>query len=121
MLKAPVPDFFQEDDEPALRAQVGWVEENFGLPDSFFAAVLRTEETTIHAWRRGELSLPEDQQLNLQALWYTFMRILSFAGNDERRVRAFLEFRAPNSPDDRRSPIAPPWCGSTLRHYMEEH
>ena len=35
-----VPDFFQDESEEALRAQVKWQHEHLGLDDSFFAKSL---------------------------------------------------------------------------------
>jgi hypothetical protein len=119
MVGLPVPDYFQEDDETALRSQVSWLEQELGLGTSFFARLLRVEERTFGDWRRLAAELPAERQDVLRSLWQTVLHLLSFLNFDEEGVRRLLEQPIPCAADGRGSPLAPPWCGSSLRAYLE--
>jgi hypothetical protein len=116
-----VPNFFREDDEPALRSQAGWAERHLGLSDGFFARFLRIPESSFQDWRlaRGELS--SDRQDGLRAFWRTVLHLLSFMNMSEQRITGLLERQIPLADEwGRRHPLAPPWSGSSLRSYLEE-
>jgi hypothetical protein len=116
-----VPDFFQEEDEPALREQVEWLEQKIGVSDLFFAKFLRTPESSFRDWRLHQAALPPDQQDSLRDFWRTVLHLLSFLGMDVQRVKTLLERRIPVENEwGQRHPLAPPWSGSSLRSYLEE-
>ena len=62
MLPLPVPDYFQEEGEVALRERVRWLEEEVGLGAPFFRRLLRTDEEGFERWKAGEAALPEDRR-----------------------------------------------------------
>jgi hypothetical protein len=116
-----MPDFFQDEDEPALRSQVEWVEQHFGMTDRFYAKFLRIPEASLQAWRRQQEALPPDRQEALRDFWRTVLHLLSFAGMDEQQVRILLGHQAlVEASGPRRHPLAPPWTGSCLKSYLEE-
>jgi hypothetical protein len=115
-----VPDFFQEEDEPALRSQVEWVEQHLGFSDQFFTRFLLTPELSFRDWRLGETALPPDRKDSLRAFWRTVLHLLSFMGLDEQRVKTMLDHQVlVEASGPRRHPLAPPWTGSSLRSYLE--
>lgn len=120
MITAPVPDFFLDESEEALRSRQDWLGEYFGLGDDFFARFLRIDEGTLRTWRLGEGPLGAKQQQELQDFWTTAMHILSFAGMDDERVRSFLSHLVAFEPENRRHPHMPRWMGSCLRDYLGE-
>ena len=116
-----IPDFFQEEDEPALRSQVQWVEEHLGLSDRFFARFLRILESSFRDWRLQQAALPLDRQEMLRGFWHTVLYLDYFTKSDVQALRGFLERQRPAENEwGRRHPHAPPWSGSTLRTYLEE-
>jgi hypothetical protein len=114
-----VPDFFQEDSEEALRAQVDWLENHLGLGDSFFAKLLREDQGVFSAWRRTSVALGMHKQNILRDWWQTVLHLLSFQNFEEGRVRSLLEEAAPTRPQAERSVFAPPWFASSLKEYLE--
>ena len=56
MVTSPVPDYFQEDSEEALRSRVQWLEAEISLGDPFFARLLRGRGN-VHAMERASSSL----------------------------------------------------------------
>jgi hypothetical protein len=48
MLALPVPDYFQEDTEDALRARMKWLEAEVSLGAPFFARLLRLQARLLH-------------------------------------------------------------------------
>ncbi len=85
-----VPDFFQEDDEPALRSQAEWLEKNLGLSKGFFAGFLRVPESSFWEWRLGRGELSSDRQEALRHFWRTVLHLLSLMGMDEQRIRGMM-------------------------------
>jgi hypothetical protein len=117
-----VPDFFQEDDEPALRSQAQWLEDQLELSNPFFARFLRIAEPEFGDWRLEKAPLPLDRQDALRRLWRTVLHLLSFMGMDHQRVQTLLEHQVPlEALVPRRHPLAPSWCGTSLKSYLEEH
>jgi hypothetical protein len=115
---ATVPDFFQEDTTDALRSQVEWLTREVALDDAFFARLVRTDSATFLNWRAGEGVLPPGGEDTLRQFWSAVLHLLSFFNFDSRRVRELFEHHAPVRPVAE-SPLTPPWCGSTLRAYLE--
>jgi hypothetical protein len=116
-----VPWFFQDDEEPGLRAQAGWAERHLGLSDHFFAQFLRVPEPMFREWKLGRAELPADRQDALRELWRTVLHLLSLMGMDERRISGLMERQIPLVNEwGYRHPHAPPWSGSALRSYLEE-
>jgi hypothetical protein len=63
-----VPEFFQDESEEALRAQVKWQHEHPGLGDSFFAGdIYRRAVTVVH----GLFQHQQPLQLSAQAAWFS--------------------------------------------------
>jgi hypothetical protein len=119
MLRGPVPDFFQEDTEDALREQVGWMSHEIGVDDSFFARLLRTDVAAFAAWRASRAPLSSEHAQTLRSLWRTMLHLLSLYGCEEDRVRALFEYFLPAPKRGEGSPVAPPWGGSTLKGFLE--
>ncbi len=116
-----VPNFFVEDDEPALRKQVGWAERHLGLADGFYAKFLRVPESSFRDWRLGRAELSSDRQGGLREFWRMMGHLISWMGMDEQRVNGLLEHQVPLVNEwGYRHPNAPPWSGTSLRSYLEE-
>jgi hypothetical protein len=117
----PVPGFFQDEGEPALRLQVRWLERHLGFTDQFFAKFLDTTESSFRDWRVDRAALSPDRQSHLGGLWQTVLHLLSFMNLDEKRIRTLLDHQVPPDPPGvPRHYLVPPWRGSTLRSYLEE-
>jgi hypothetical protein len=114
-----VPAYFQDEGEAALRSQVEWLGRHGRVEDRFFARFLRVEEDTFRAWRARRAALPSDREEGLRAFWRAVLHLLSFCGFDEQRLRLLLEQSLPASTGPASS-LAPPWCGSSLREYLED-
>jgi len=120
---SPVPDFFQEEGEQALRSQIQWLEEHLGFTDQFFATFLSTTESSFRDWRLDRAALSHERQFHLSGLWRTVLHLLSFMNLDEKRIRTLLDRHIPLEDEDsgpRRYYLTPPWIGSSLRSYLEE-
>ena len=55
-----VPDFFQDESEEALRAQVKWQLEHLGLDDGFFAKLLGVDRRRFSVWQKDADTLAPD-------------------------------------------------------------
>jgi hypothetical protein len=121
MLKPPVPDYFQEDSEDALRSRVQWLEAEVGLNDPFFAKLLRTEEATFTGWREQRAALPRKDLRGLREVWEMLVHILSFVNFDSGRARQLLEHIPSSTAQGLGARPAPPWAGSSLKTYLETH
>jgi hypothetical protein len=119
MLAQPVPDFFQEDSEDALRSRVRWLETEIGLGSSFFAQLLRTEERTFVGWRERRVVLPRRDLQELREVWDTLLHILSFVNFDCERARRLLEFIPVASARGEGASKMPPWAGSSIKTYLQ--
>lgn len=124
------PDFFQQEDEAALREQAQWLDEKLGLDSRFLSKVLHEDEGKIKNWKQEHGHLPTDSEEILSGLWRVVMHLLSHYNNEEQRVRQLLEQRLPASlptppetfPTQAVSPLYPPWLGfPSLKSYLEEH
>ena len=91
MVTSPVPDYFQEDSEEALRSRVQWLEAEISLGDPFFARLLRADEGTFTRWREHRAALAGCQLAELCETWEMMMHILSFVNFDSGRARTLLE------------------------------
>ncbi len=117
----PVPDYFQDEGEPAQRSQVKWLERQMGMGDVFFAKFLHTEEGSFRGWREHRESLSPEQQENLRGLWQTMLHLLSFLNFDAQQVRNLLDHEVPSEVlCVRESPLFPSWRGSSMRAYLAE-
>jgi hypothetical protein len=121
MLTLPVPDYFQEDSEDALRSRMQWLKEEVSLGDLFFARVLRTDEATFTRWKEQRAALPGGELLGLRAVWEMMMHVLSFVNFDSGRARRLLEHVPPAAPRQLGASPAPPWAGSSIKAYLETH
>jgi hypothetical protein len=116
-----VPDYFQEESGPALRAQAAWLDEHLGLGDPFFSRFLRVDQGVVADWRSGSAVLSRDQEAVWLDWWHTVLHLLSFQGFDVGKVRAMLEQTpAPAPAPAARSIFSPPWSVS-LKDYLERH
>ena len=121
MLSLPVPDYFQENSEDALRSRVQWLETEIGLGASFFARLLRMDEGAFARWTDRRAVLPEREQLGLREVWEIMLHVLSFVNFDSGRARRLLEFVPPVAARERRVSKVPPWAESSLKSYLETH
>jgi hypothetical protein len=121
MLALPVPDYFQEDSEDALRSRVRWLENEIPLGASFLASVLRTDEKTLARWLERQAALPGEELAGLRQVWDMMMHILSFVNFDASRARQLLKHVAPAAGPLAQAGQTPPWAGSSIKTYLEEH
>ena len=119
MAQSTVPDFFQEETEDALRAQVDWLVRHVGVDDAFFEKLLGTNEATFSGWREFSALLPPGGEETLRDLWRTLLHLLSFLNFDESRVRDLFQKTMPAYPSPTGSPLTPPWSGASLKAYLE--
>jgi hypothetical protein len=119
MPPSPVPDYFQEESESALRDQVAWLVRAVGVDDSFFGRLLRRDAATLSAWRASRASLPSTDVQTLHDLWHTTLHLLSFLNFQEIGVRELFEQFLPAPRRGEGSPLTPPWSGSTLKGFLE--
>lgn len=121
MLTLPVPDYFQEDSEDALRSRMQWLEAEVSLGDPFFARLLRTDEETFARWKEHRAALHDRERLGLQEVWEMMMHILSFVNFETARARRLLEHVPPPASGPRAAGQTPPWVGSSIMTYLEKH
>lgn len=121
MLTLPVPDFFQEDSEAALRSRAQWLEAEVGLGDPFFARLLQTDEGTFADWKEQRAVLRPGELLRLQEVWDMMMHLLSFVNFDSGRARRLLEHVSPGAARERGASQVPPGAGSSIKTYLETH
>jgi hypothetical protein len=114
-----VPDFFQEETTDALRAQVDWLVGEFGLDGAFFEKLLGTDEAIFSRWGEGDAALPSGGEDTLRDLWRAVLHLLSFLNFDLARVRDLFQKTMPSGASGTRSPLAPPWSGTSLKTYLE--
>jgi hypothetical protein len=121
MVTSPVPDYFQDDSEEALRFRVQWLEAEVSLGDAFFARLLQTDEGTITRWREHRAALPRGELGGLREVWEMMMHILSFVNFDSGRARRLLEYVPPADSRPLAANQVPPWVGSSIKCYLETH
>jgi hypothetical protein len=114
-----VPDFFQEECEEALRAQVRWQCEHLGLDDRFFANVLGEDRLRFSSWQNDTDKLAPGKKEVLRDWWQTVLHLLSFQSFDEEKLRSLLEQMRPIGSSDEAHPLSPPWYASSLKAYLE--
>jgi len=119
MLTPPVPDYFQEDSEDALRSRVQWLEAEVSLGDPFFARLLRTDEETFTRWKERRAALPRGELAGLREVWEMMMHVLSFVNFDCDRARRLLEHVPSAASLQLGARQAPPWAGSSIKTYLE--
>jgi hypothetical protein len=119
MLASPVPDFFQEESEKALRSRVRWLQGEVSLGDTFFARLLRTDESTFTRWMEDRAALPGRDLDGLREVWEMMMHILSFVNFDSDRACRLFEYVPPADSRARGGSQSPPWAGSTIKSYLE--
>jgi hypothetical protein len=115
-----VPDFFQDEGEEALRAQVKWQREHLGLDDSFFAKLLGEDRRRFSSWQNDADALAPSEEDVLRDWWQTVLHLLSFQSFDEKKLRSMMEQTRPMGSSNERSPFSPPWSASSLRTYLED-
>jgi hypothetical protein len=114
-----VPDFFQDESDEALRAQVKWQHERLGLDDSFFAKLLGEDRRRFSSWQADADTLVQDKEDVLREWWRTVLHLLSFQGFDEEKLRSLLERSGPTGCSVEASPFSPPWSALSLKAYLE--
>ncbi len=120
MFSVPVPDYFQGEDECAIRSQVDWLDRQLGLANRFFAGYLRIDEESVRCWRDEHMPLPPANQSELRDLWQTLLHLFSFLNFDELRIRQMLEHVVPSDSKTTPNSLTPPWLGGTLKDYLEK-
>ena len=122
------PDFYQLEDEAALRERAGWLDSKLGLDNEFLAKMLQQSEKSVSAWRRNKVAqLPLGGPKILRELWHAVMHLLSYFNNEENRVRQLLVETIPAGATtqselisvENPSPFYPPWIGSSMKSYLE--
>ena len=58
-----VPDFFQDESEEAMRAQVKWQLEHLGLDDGFFAKLLGEDRRRFSSWQKDADTLAPEKEM----------------------------------------------------------
>ena len=95
-----VPDFFQEDSEEALRSQVKWQQQNFGLKEDFFARLLPRILRRFAAWEKDAAILTREQGDVLRDWWRTVLHLLSFQHFEAGKVRGAPRTDSPGTNPD---------------------
>jgi len=111
------PDFFQEDDEAALRHQVQWMEGHGAVDNQFLSNFLGLDRSTIVEWRNARLTLPPLKQRELNDFWNLMLLLLDYYNLDHERWKAFLE-AVPDSVGGHSGRLAPPWIGGSVKQYL---
>jgi hypothetical protein len=119
MVRAAVPDFFQEDTPDAQRQQIDWLTRQLGLDHAFFEKLLGAEKGIFSNWREGAGSLPPGGEETLRDFWHAVLHVLSFLNFDEARARDIFRKTIPMEPSDKLSLLTPPWSGMSLQSYLE--
>jgi hypothetical protein len=114
-----VPDFFQDEGEEALRAQVKWQHEHLGLDDSFFANLLGEDRLRFSLWQEDADTLAPKKEDVLREWWQTVLHLLSFQRFHEEKLRSLLEQTRPMGSSNEASAFSPPWSASSLKVYLE--
>ncbi len=114
-----IHDFFQDESEEALRAQVEWQHEHLGLDDSFFASLLGEDRRRFSSWVKDADTLVPDKEDVLRDWWQTVLHLLSFQSFDLEKLRTLLEQAGPIGSSNEASPFSPPWSASSLKTYLE--
>ena len=103
------------------RSRVGWLAAQAGFEDAFFSRYLRVNETAFRQWLNHSAPLPPGADVDLRALWRTVQHLLSFLNFDSQRVKTLLQHRVPGVTPGQVTNVAPPWAGSSLIDYLNEH
>lgn len=119
MFTVPVPDYFQEDSEDALRSRMQWLEAELGLDDSFFARLLRTDEEAFAQWKEQQADLSRRDLLALGDVWEMMMHVLSFMNFDTGRAQRFLEYTPSVAARGKTSNQTPSWAGASIKSHLE--
>jgi hypothetical protein len=117
--QSTVPDFFQEETQDALRAQVDWLKLHVGLDDSFLVKLLDTNEQTFRNWRLLNADLPPGREDTLRRFWQTMLHLLSFLNFDRDRIRELFQHAVPERSKTEESALALPWNDMSLKEYLE--
>ncbi len=64
--------------------------------------------------------MPPEYLQTLRHLWQTVLHLLSFVNFQEDRLRELFTHVIPAPNRGERSPVAPPWSGSSLREFLED-
>jgi hypothetical protein len=113
-----VPAFFQQDSSEALRLQTGWLIQELGVDDRFFAKLTGRSESDFARWRRGESKALPEVESSVHDLWRTVLHLLSLFNFDSEKVGEL--FHSSVSSDQPSSGSAAPWQGLTLQKYLEQ-
>jgi hypothetical protein len=115
------PDFFQKQDEEALRNQVIWAIEHFGFDREFYERFLAIDRRTFDHWRSSEGELTDHQRNLLNELWILSRHLYSYCDYNETYFKEFFISEHnydPYDPQQRYSPFTPPWAGQSVRSYI---
>ena len=115
-----VPDFFQDESEEAMRAQVKWQFEHLGLGDGFFAKLLGEDRRRFASWQKEADTLAPGKEDVLRDWWQTVLHLLSFQRFDEEKLRSLIEQTRPQGSTNEASSFIPPWSASSLKTYLED-
>jgi len=122
MAMKPVPDFFQEEDEKAIRHQVSWLMANMELNAIFFSKflILALPDRQFQNWQKHDGVLDSRHLQSLLELWRGLLHLLSFMNFNVSHAIQFLN-HVPDTSDDQGSMIFPPWHGQSLKSYLAQN
>ena len=103
-----IPPFYNIDTREALRLQIQWLQNEFGLSDSFFSALIDTREELFREWRQEHDTLKMRQLECLKQFWLVFTHILSFLNYQPDLVQKMLEKRFDHSTSTHDDRVARP-------------
>lgn len=113
-----IPAFYNADSVETLPLKIKWLQQEFGLTDSFFANLLRVREDLFNEWKEGGHTLTVRQLDCLRKFWTSVTHILSFLNYQKDLVQVMLEFEDKTFVGSR-SAFTPPWVGSSLKEFLE--
>ena len=111
------PSFFHDETESALISRVDWLEKEAGISDAFFSHMLQIDQEAFSRWRNNRGALSEKPRENLKEFWQATLRILALLNFDAVRLKMMLEQYSEKV--DWKTPLDPPWTGTSLRDYFE--
>jgi hypothetical protein len=120
----PVPDFFQEETDEALRRQIRWLQESLGINQDFLTRFLHMDGKAIHAWISADAPIAAASKDQLRDLWQTVLHVLSYVNFDPKKARQMLEHQAPEAEkmeigeNAAKAPFLPPWSGYSIKNHV---
>jgi len=115
----PVPELFQADDVASRVVQLEWLQNNLGLNDRFFAAVLDVDPKLFHLWHTQKVLPSPKAMAKLENLWGLFLHLLSLVNFDTSVAKELLETGSNKAATPNMSTAALPWEGRSMQSFLE--